>query len=327
MRIPAQPWQAWQLLEKGFILAAGLGTRLRPLTRALPKPLLPILGRPLLDFAVRGLTAQGARRLAFNTHHLAEAFRPYQRELTARGLEVATFHEPALLDTGGALVNAQAWIGRDPLVVVSGDVLTDLDLDALAAAHRGTGATATMALRRTPLAEPVAFDPQTGRVTDLLATLGQPAPERLDYANALVIEGGVLARYPAGERRSLVAILLDLLRRGDPVGGVRVDGIAWHNVGTRAEYLGVHAALLSGVWRPAVAPEPWWRPEEVAGEVRAKVSGVSWVSAAAELAPEAVVHDSVVWAGSRLLAGTKLDGCVVAGRPVPPGAFQAEDFV
>jgi mannose-1-phosphate guanylyltransferase len=312
-------------IEKAFILGAGLGTRLLPLTRALPKPLLPVLGRPILGFALQHLQQLGVSRFAINAHHSVSAFHTSVPGLLASGSDLQIFHEPELLETGGALVNARDWFADDPVLVHSGDVVTDINLGAVVDAHFREKNAVTLALRETGLAAQVAFDPATGQVVDLQSALGRPAPGLLDYANVAVVNGEILRPYEPGPR-PLVTVLLDCLRRGCRLGGVVLNGGGWFNIGTRHEYLGLHRLLLTAAWRPAFTPQPWWAPEEVMGDGRYAMTGATWVATGAKVGPGAMLHNTVVWANSRVAPGTRLDACVVAGQAVGPGAFLSQDF-
>ena len=122
-------------MTKAFVLGAGLGTRLRPLTDALPKPLIPVFHRPLIQYALDHCLAAGIREFAINTHHLPEKWPEYFPDGTYRGAPVTFFHEPELLETGGGIKNIASWIGDDPVLVYNGDILTDLDLPRLLETH------------------------------------------------------------------------------------------------------------------------------------------------------------------------------------------------
>jgi mannose-1-phosphate guanylyltransferase len=310
-------------IEKAFVFAAGLGTRLRPLTDVLPKPLLPIFGMPLVRFALEHLRGVGVRSFALNTHHLADAFGPHLEAARRDGFVVTQFHEQALLNTGGALVNARAWIGADPVLVHSGDVLTDVDLPRLIKAHLDEGGEVTLGLRHTGLAAQVGFDPAAGRVVDVLSILGVSAPQCLDYANVGVVNGKILDGYEASPR-SFAAIVLDALRRGARVGGVLLDDRSWFNLGTRQDYLEIHRTLNSSCWHPAFLPGAWWPQPGVAGRYAA--TGATWVAPDSRVGADVQLHDTLVWPGSDIVPGTRLNRCVVAGRAVGPGIFSDQDF-
>ncbi|MCB1539233.1 MAG: nucleotidyltransferase family protein [Rhodospirillales bacterium] len=111
-------------ITQAMILAAGRGERMRPLTDTCPKPMVPVAGKPIIDYAIESLRALGVETIVANTHHLAQIITPH---LDAMG--VAAIYEPALLDTGGGIKNALAHLDRDaPLMVLSGDsILPDVD--------------------------------------------------------------------------------------------------------------------------------------------------------------------------------------------------------
>ena len=123
--------------RRGMILAAGYGRRLLPLTRHLPKPLLPVLDVPLLARAGQALRAAGITTVAANTHHLSEQIESFARA-DAGELSLTLHHEPEILGTGGALHGARDFLAAaDSFVLYNGDVLCDLDLRELVAAHEG----------------------------------------------------------------------------------------------------------------------------------------------------------------------------------------------
>src|SRR2546426_402753 len=106
-----------------MILAAGLGTRLRPLTDELPKPLVPVGDRPAVAHIADSLTRAGIRDAVINTHHLAEAFSPDR--LAALPLRLRVIHEPTILGTGGGVANAAPWLGAGDVILWNGDILAD----------------------------------------------------------------------------------------------------------------------------------------------------------------------------------------------------------
>jgi mannose-1-phosphate guanylyltransferase len=127
-----------------MILAAGLGTRLRPLTDELPKPLVPVGDRPAVAHVAARLAAAGVTEAALNTHHLAGAFT--EAVLAALPLTLRVVHEPAILGTGGGVANAAPLLGEGDVVVWNGDILADVEVRGLIAAHRAAAAPATLAV-------------------------------------------------------------------------------------------------------------------------------------------------------------------------------------
>jgi len=140
-----------------FVLCAGLGTRLRPVTDQFPKPLLPILGRPLLDRLLERLRPMARGRIGINLHWKGEAIARWL-EGSPHAARVALFREDPILGTGGALRNAERLLRGGDFLVHNGDILTDLDLERLIAAHRSSKAMATLAVRDEPAVNTVGIE-------------------------------------------------------------------------------------------------------------------------------------------------------------------------
>jgi len=242
-----------------MILAAGLGTRLRPLTSYLPKPLLPVDGVPLLDRAATALTAAGVTRIAVNAHHRADRIEAHLADRP----DSARFHfslEPRILGTAGALHGARDFLAAtDTFIVYNGDVLSDLDLAALLATHRQGGGLATLALVDWPEVNSVLLAPD-GRIVDVAGRLviaAEPHDRPLTFTGIACYDRRFLERVPAGPG-DLVTVLTDLLQ--EHPGAVRghVHGGLWEDLGTLPRYLDIHRRLLGpdfvSVGRGAVVP-------------------------------------------------------------------------
>jgi aminoglycoside/choline kinase family phosphotransferase len=147
---------------KALVLAAGLGTRLRPHSLSLPKPLFPIGGKPILAWHLRRLAQAGVTSVAVNTHHLHSQIEAF---LTGGdwGLEVVVSHEPEILGTGGAMKQLAGFWGADPFLVINADVVCNLDLAALYRAHLDRGGLATLVMHHHPKFNTVAVD-GSGRI-------------------------------------------------------------------------------------------------------------------------------------------------------------------
>ncbi len=133
---------------RAMILAAGFGSRLRPLTDRIPKPLVTVGGHPLIAYPLALLRAAGIREVIVNLHHRGNALRAALGDGAAYGMAITYSEEPAILDTGGGIRQAQAFLGGDRFVVLNSDCVMDLDLRALIAWHAHRRALATMVLRR-----------------------------------------------------------------------------------------------------------------------------------------------------------------------------------
>lgn len=240
----------------GMVLAAGYGTRLAPLTDLVPKPLLPVGGRALLDLAVANLDRAGVGPIVVNTHHLAGAVAAHV-QARADAARFTLSHEPGILGTGGALDGAREFLRQAPeFLLHNGDVLSDADLSALLAAHRAAGGVATLLLVDCPAVNTVEVGAD-GAVLRLAGrpaagTSSAPAARRLTYSGLAAFSSRILADVPAGPS-SLVDVLAAVIAR-EP-GSVRAwepVGARWDDVGTFARWLDAQpdddaAACTAGV--------------------------------------------------------------------------------
>lgn len=300
-------------VSRAMVLAAGYGTRLRPLTDRLPKPLVPVLGRPLLAWVVEGLRGAGARRIAINSHHLPEQIARCVEQLALSDhlCEYRLLHEPDILGTGGALVNARPFLDQGgPFLLHNGDVLTDLDLGGLIAAHRAGGALVTLALADDPATNSVLLAPD-GAVLDLNGRQAVAPREGrlLTYTGVAVIEPALFRWLPGSGYASLVEALLSALaEQPGAVRGFAPAPLYWNDLGTVARLLGAHRDLLveGRMSRPRAAGE----------------GAALYLAEGAAIDPDARVEGFLsLGRGVRVAGGTRLVDCVVLdGVTVPSGA-------
>ncbi|SRR6266545_651177 len=225
---------------KAVILAAGAGTRLRPLTDRCPKPMLPIAGRPLLAHTLDWLRAGGVSDVALNLHHLPEIVRGGLGDGGAWGITVRYSYEPELLGTAGAVHRiAELYPGwfDQTFLVIYGDMLLDVDLADLLDFHRRAGATLTMALKHTatPHSQGMVEVDAGGRV---LRFVEKPAAwDGGDHANAgaYLCEPAVLDAIPAGASDFGHDVIPALLARGARIGGRLARGYLL-DIGTPEAY-------------------------------------------------------------------------------------------
>jgi NDP-sugar pyrophosphorylase family protein len=169
---------------KALLLAGGLGTRLKPLTDTVPKCLVEIAGRPLLDYWFQALREAGIHDVLVNTHHLPDAVRSFLAEKREQGFNAQEAYEPVLLGSAGTLTHNRAWADdADHVAIIYADNLSDLDVRAFMATHRAHGQPMTMLLFHAPnpRACGIAELDASGRVIDFVE---KPAEPRSDLANA-----------------------------------------------------------------------------------------------------------------------------------------------
>ncbi len=302
-------------IRTAFVLGAGLGTRLKPLTDVRPKPLVPIFGKPLITFAIDHLSEVGVESFVINTHHLAPQF----DEAFPAGGPISLIHEPILLETGGGIKNAEALLGTEPFVVYSGDILTDIDLDRLIEEHFRSRNDVTLALRETGLASGVTF--RDGKVSEMR---GQG---NCDFANVSVWNPSIFSRIPAGEKISFVPILREWMAQGGRIGGVLLNDREWFNIGSRREYLGVHRLITETGWRPSYVKD-WPVAIDPSAKISpsARLSGFYSIGPGVEISDEAEVKDSVIWENAKIPFRSTLDGCIVRTGRYAEGILRDADI-
>jgi mannose-1-phosphate guanylyltransferase len=312
-------------MTQAFVLGAGLGTRLRPLTNDLPKPLIPIFQKPLITFALDHLIDVGVKRFVINTHKRAELFENYFRDNDYEGHSVALVHEPDLLETGGGIKNAERYLGSDPFLTYSGDILTDANLQPLIEEHFRRDNDVTLALRETGLASDVAL--LDHRVVDIANRHGTRG--NLDFANVAVWNSKIFQQIPPRQKISFIPIVADWIGKGGKIGGVVMNDGKWFNIGSRAEYLEVHRTILREHWVPRYIKTPKW-PQRIARSAIvhpcAQVRGCSVVGESCQVDAGAVLEDTILWPGAQIASKSQLDGCIVRLKKKVSGVYRNSDI-
>ena len=309
------------MITQAFVMGAGLGTRLRPLTDELPKPLMPIFQKPLITFALDHLIANGVLRFVINTHHLAGHFQTLFAGGSYRGRPVLLVHEPDLLETGGGIKNAEPWLGAEPFIVYSGDILTDLNVAALVEEHARRGNDVTLALRRTGLASGILLE------NDRIVDIGRAG--NFDYANVSVWNPSVFKKIPPAQKISFIPILAEWIRARGNIGGLVLEEGSWFNIGARAEYLGVHRTICRTQWKPAYVTDEDWpraRAENAIIESGARIEGCSVIGEECRVGEGAHLEDTIVWPGAQIASRSDLHGCIVRSRKRVEGTYRNADI-
>ena len=288
---------------RAVVLVGGRGTRLRPLTLTTPKQMLPVAGRPMIEWVVEHLVAHGITEVVLSLGYRPDAFTTAYPSGVCAGAALHYAVEDEPLDTAGAIAFAARSAGiAETFVVVNGDVLTGLDVSALAAFHRDRGGEATIAL--TPVEDPSRYGvvptDAEGRVQ---AFIEKPpvgtAPTNLINAGTYVLEPSVLERIPAGAPVSIERATFPLL-----VGEGRLYAMAsdadWVDAGTPATYLEVNLAR----------------------------AGTSPIDRSARVHPSASITASVIGPGVQVRSGATVERSVLlAGVSVGEGATVRDSIV
>jgi mannose-1-phosphate guanylyltransferase len=285
---------------QALILAGGEGTRLRPLTYTVPKPVLPLAGRPHIAYVIDWLEGHGVDDVIVSCGHLAEGMRSALAEMET-GVAISYAEEPDPRGTAGAIRFAEDMLA-DRFLVLNGDVLCDLDLSAQIEQHARTGARATLALY--PVPDPTGYGlihrHEDGEITEFLE---KPEPDQIDTdeinAGAYLLERSVLDEI-APERE--VSIEREVFPRlvGKGLYGIRLDGY-WIDIGTPERYLEANWDILEGRVKTAVSVDD-----------PAMVGPGCVISPDAELrAPCVIGPNCTIGSGAVIERSVLLEGCVV----------------
>ena len=292
---------------RAMVLAAGLGTRLRPLTNEIPKPVVPVLGRPLCGWAIEFLRQHGADAFLLNLHHGPEAVRELLLSWVGGRFPVEFTFEPRILGTGGGIWNAREFLRGGTFVTANSDVVARFPLGEAVARHRESGALATLVLFPDPERR---YTPVRVLGDGRIAGFGANAPPgRFEgfYTGYQVVEPELLAHIPPGRPSCIVRETYEpLIARGAPVFAYPASG-DFLDFGTPGDYLRGTLALLAGR----------------GGDPRGFVHPGSSVGAEVSLGPDAVIEEgatvgngatvrrAIVWPGASVRPGRLVEGGIL----------------
>jgi NDP-sugar pyrophosphorylase family protein len=235
---------------KAMILAAGFGTRLRPLTNVVPKPLLPVAGMPLIVWNLLLLKRHRFQDIIINLHHLGPMIEHALGDGTRFGLNLHYSHEAVILGTGGGIKQVEGFFSGEPFLVLNGDTLFELDLDAFIAFHRERDAAATLVVRPDPDAERWGLvEIGSNRRVVSITGRGVPADGPLEprmFAGIHILHPRLLRAVPQGKESSIIDAYVRGLHEGEQILGYDLTGY-WSDVGTPERYAQVEQDAAAGL--------------------------------------------------------------------------------
>lgn len=290
---------------KAVILAAGLGTRLRPLTNYFPKPLLPVFGVPIIEHNILQLRDQGIREFIVNLHHMPRQIVQRLKDGSSMGVRVQYSLEPTLLGTAGAIKKLEAQLRQASFLVVNADTFRPLRLKALVSTHETKGRLLTLLLQENKELSPersIGIN-QAGEVVaflDMFQDNLQQGYRRCDFLGVQVMEPEILSMIPQDRPWEAHKLYLRLLESGKGILGHCEDGY-WRDLGTLAAYRQIHLDAWEGKG-----------PIEIPGEKIAK--GIR-IASDAIVAPDVrLVAPVFVDSLARIESGACLGPYTVVGR-------------
>ena len=318
---------------KAMVMAAGLGKRLRPLTYEIPKPMVPVGNRPIMEHILNLLARNDIGEVVANLHWFPETIRSRFGDGTDFGVELTYSEEAELLGTAGGVRNVRGFFDNDPFCVMAADALTDIELKALAATHAANDWIATLAVKRVANVNEfgVIVTGTDGRVHGFQEK-PDPAEALSDLANCMiyVLEPEIFEHFPDAAEVDFANDVFPALLEHDVPFGIHVTDSYWNDVGSLPEYLAGNLDVLAGVVEAQPAgeivdaeadgPDALGRAVELEGRVLvgegatfgdgARLHGPLIVGPGASIGARSRVRESVLLEGAEVAADSLLAGAI-----------------
>lgn len=315
---------------RAMILAAGLGTRLRPLTNVRPKVLVPVMGVTILEYWVKQLCDADIEAVVINSFHLHE-------ELTSavrKGNWPVPLHvvrEPVLLGTGGGLRNALDFLGDEPFIAVNGDIVCKIHLEQLYRQHLHSGESVSLLLHDCPPFNNVAVDPHSrilGFGKEAFAIAERfPATSLLAFTGIHFIHPEVLRSLQPGTPAEIIPLYNELIRGGRPPKAMFVENLFWREMGSLAAYRNLTRELTrlpAGFLPPMVTGYADWIHPGATVATGAIIKGSCAVGEGSIVGDRAVVEDSILWNDVQIRPDAVVRNCIVTDGARVQGFHEGE---
>ncbi len=309
---------------RAMVLAAGLGTRLRPLTYEITKPMVPVLDRPVMEHILDLLDRHGFQEVIANLHYFPDTIREFFGE------RLSYHHEPELLGTAGGVRACAEFFGEEAFLVISGDALTDIDLGAFTARHRAAGGIATLAVKEVSDTREygVVLHDRDGRITGFQE---KPAPEealsRLGNCGIYIFEPEIFDYFPPRDFVDWAQDVFPTLLENDVPFFVHEIHDYWNDVGSLAELRQGTFDALAGELRLALDAQELAPGVLAAGGSQlppdTELDGGAWIGAGVQIGARVRLLGPVVLGrGASVGAGAQLRSSIVLpGTELAPGAI------
>ncbi|MBT3511298.1 MAG: NDP-sugar synthase [Nitrospina sp.] len=294
---------------RAMILAAGFGTRLKPLTLSLPKPMFPVLNRPLLEHTLNLLSSQGIQDIIVNVHHLPEKIIDYFGNGSDFGVRLQFSQEEEILGTAGGLKKTQSFLEEETFLVINSDVLADIDLKNVLSFHKEKKSCLTLVVRKD--SQPEKYKPielaNDGRITRFVdASIKNPptTTQRVMFTGIQIMEPEIFSRIPSEKFFGTAEdVFPKMIEEGLPVFGTLHEKY-WIDMGTRETYIQAQADALNG--KLALKTSPSRNPEGPLVIPPVLIGKDCEISQDAQIGPHAVLGD-----GCRIRSGTVVENSIL----------------
>ena len=308
-----------------MILAAGFGTRLRPLTNVLPKPLFPILNQPILEHTLHFLKSHGIRKTAINLHYKPENITNYFGDGKRFEMDLHYSREEKILGTAGGIKKLQDFFKDDSFWVINSDILTDVDLNDALEFHKEKKSKLTLVVRQvfnTEKYRPIKLD-DDGRIVNFLghSIMNSKDVTQVMFTGIQIVEPDIFSRIPENKFYGTTEdVFPEMIKDGLPVYGYLHQGY-WADIGTRETYIQAQADVLDGrliLKTPSSRnPEGYLAAQTVHIGKGCKISQNSQVGPYAVLGdncylyPGAVVKNSILWPSATIGEGCTVQNSII----------------
>jgi mannose-1-phosphate guanylyltransferase len=289
---------------KAMILAAGLGTRLRPLTGMKPKVLMPVANRPIIARVIDYLKTHGFSRLVVNAHHHHPQLVNYLDNGRPFGLAIDVRVEPEILGTGGGIKNTSDFWDDEPFAVINGDILTDIDLTRAYEDHLKSGALATLVVHDCEPFNQIEID-ENGNVSDIAR---KNLSGRLAFTGIHIISPELLSHIPDRVFYDIIVCYQKLIASGRAIRAFVSRNHYWRDIGTVQSYMDANRELSD----KAILLGPGCR-------IDPSVTFKDWavVGENSVIGPHVEIARSVLWESAAVQEGVRIiDSIVTSSKPV-----------
>ena len=299
---------------KAMILAAGIGSRLRPLSTVRPKPLFPIYSTPLLDRLIRQLQEAGVQDIVVNSHHLNRHITSYLEEHTPSGLTITHSYEADLLGTAGALKKVEDAWNDTPFIVTNGDIIHTIDLKAAYHHHNESGNMATLVLHDYPRYKRVEID-QDGTIVGIRNNRVQntSAPTRkVAFTGIHIISPQLLGAIPSHRYVDIISIYLQLIARGEKVCAYQAENHYWRDIGTPHDYHRIHRDIhnnKNSLRDAFTLPLP--KRESLPIGTGTILDGYVAMGNTTTIGKNCTIKNSILWDDVKIDDNLTIEGCII----------------